>query len=148
MSIVRKVLWSLLLLILLSGAFFTGGYIGFTNGYAYRSFYASTTDAYITLRTIEAINSRKAAAAKEDLEQQLDTQIVEHWVGLVNKPLNYFSPARQDEDVVKNLMSKVAAYRKGHPSKTTDPDIKNAIEAVITLYDDGVAAGSPKGKRR
>ena len=148
MSIAKKVMWSLLFLFMLFAAFFTGGFIGYSNGYAYRSFYASTTDAYITLRTIESINSRKAAAAKEDLEQQLDTQIVEHWVGLVNKPLNYFSPARHDEDVVKNLMGKVAAYRKRHPSKTTDPDIKNAIEAVITLYDEGIAAGSPKGKRR
>ena len=148
MSIVRKVLWSLLLLILLSGAFFTGGYIGFTNGYAYRSFYASTTDAYITLRTIEAINSRKAAAAREDLEQQLDTRIVEHWAGLVNKPLDYFSPVKQDEEVVKNLMSKVAAYRRRHPSKTADPDTINAIEAVATRYYAGEVTSRPKRTQR
>jgi hypothetical protein len=148
MSLAKKAIWSLVFLLILFAVFFTGGFIGYNNGYAYRSFYASTTDAYITLRTIEAINSRKAAAAKEDLEQQLDTQIVEHWVGLVNKPLNYFSPARHDEDVVKNLMSKVAAYRKRHPSTTTDPDIKNAIEAVITLYDEGIAVGGMKGRRR
>ena len=148
MSIAKKVMWSLLFLFMLFAAFFTGGFIGYSNGYAYRSFYASTTDAYITLRTIESINSRKAAAAKEDLEQQLDTQIVEHWVGLVNKPLNYFSPARQDEDVVKNLMSKVAAYRRRHPSKTADPDTINAIEAVATRYYAGEVTSRPKRTQR
>ena len=148
MSLSNKVLWSLLFLLLVISAFFVGAFIGYSNGYEYRSFYASTTDAYVTLRTIEALSSRKSSVAKDDLEQQLDTQIVEHWVGLVNKPLNYFSPARQDDEVVRNLMSKVAAYRKRYPSKTADPEIKKAIEAVVTLYDEGTVAARPRGGRR
>lgn len=148
MSMTKKIFWPLLLLVLLCAAFFAGGYIGYSNGYAYRSFYASTTDAYLTLRTLEAMQSRKPASVREDLEQQLDRQIVEHWAGLIGKPLDYFSPVKQEDDVVKNLMSKVAAYRKKHPSKSSDPDTIVAIEAVVARYSQGEGAGRPKRTRR
>lgn len=148
MFIAKKVISSLLFLMLLFVAFVTGGFIGYSNGYAYRSFSTSSTDAFITLRTLEAINSRKAATAKEELEQQLDTQMVVHWAGLVNRPLDYFSPVRQDEEAVRSLMSKVAAYRKRHPSKTSDPDIRTAIETVVTRYYEGEVASRPKRTRR
>jgi len=148
MSIVKILLWSLLVLTLVAGAFYAGGSMGYANGYAYHSYYNSTTDAYVTLRTIEMINSRKAAAAKEDLEQRLDTEIVEHWAGLAGKPLDYFSPMRHDDEAVRKLMSKVAAYRKKYPSKTTNPDVRNAIETVVALYYDSTASAPQKRTRR
>jgi hypothetical protein len=72
--------------------------------------------------------------AQNQLESTLDTQIMEHWGGLINKPLN-FTMFSQDEEAVSKLMSKVAAYRKSNPHKIDDAEVKKAIETVVNRYN-------------
>jgi hypothetical protein len=133
MSKAKKVIWVLLIAALVFIAFIIGGIVGFNDGYAYHSFIASTSDAYLTLSTIESIDSNETVAAKAKLEQQLDARLIEHWAGLVHKPLS-FNLLPQNEEAVKKLMGKVAKYRKAHPQKIENPQVKSAIEAVITRY--------------
>jgi hypothetical protein len=129
----KKILWGLLFFVLLISAFFVGAFIGFNNGYAYRIFHAATSDAYITLCTIEAINAHEQVTAQAQLEQELDAHIVKHWDGLVNRPYDFiFLP--QNDEAMRIPMGKVAEYRKAHPSKTTDAKVKAAIDSVVNRY--------------
>jgi hypothetical protein len=71
---------------------------------------------------------------ERQLESDLDTELIEHWGGLVNKPL-YTSLLPQNDDAINNLMAKVVAYRKTHPTTMNDPKVKEAIETVIRRYE-------------
>jgi hypothetical protein len=133
MSPKRKIFMGFVILILLCIAFVSGAFIGFSQGYSYRVFHASVGDAYSTFRALEMINSGDIDAAKKHLEMALDTQIVEHWSGLVYKPLN-LSLLPQNETATNQLMSRVAAYRKTQPPITDDAKVKMAIETVVNRY--------------
>jgi len=130
----RKLLVGILSLILLCGTFIAGGFVGFTNGYAYRAYQASVTDAYLTMRALEMLNSNDIGGAKKHLESDLDTKITEHWSGMISKPWS-FSLLPQNEDATNKLMAKVVAYRKTAPSNTSEPKVKAAIDTVIKRYE-------------
>ncbi len=130
----RRLLVGVLSLILFCGTFIVGGFVGFTNGYAYRAYQASVTDSYLTMSALEMLNSNDIAGAKKHLEMDLDTKIIEHWSGMVNKPWS-FSLLPQNEDATNKLMAKVVDYRKTAPSNTSDPKVKEAIETVIKRYE-------------
>jgi predicted helicase len=85
------------------------------------------------MRALEMLNSNDIGGAKKHLEMDLDTKIIEHWNGLVNKPWS-FSLLPQNEDATNKLMAKVVAYRKMTPSITNEPQVKEAIETVINRY--------------
>jgi hypothetical protein len=148
MSTAKIVVWSLLVLALALVSYFAGTSLGYDRGYAigyaYHGFSNSSTNAYVTLSTIETLRARKTASAKEDLEQRLDTEIVEHWAGIVNLPADAFIPTRQDEESVRKLMGKVAAYRKKRPTRATDPAVRSAIEEVVARYSDSTAPARQK----
>jgi hypothetical protein len=152
MSIVKKVAASFVFLSLLVGAYYAGrseGYSkGYDTGFTYHQFSSSSSNAFVTLRNIETFNSRKRAAAMEDLEQRLDTEIIEHWAGIVSMPPDAVIPVRQDEETAKKIMSKVAAYRKKHPTRTTNPAYRSAIESVVARYYDASAEAPQKRPRR
>ena len=152
MSIVKRIAASLVFLSLLIGTYYAGRSAGYTKGYdsgfAYHQFSNSSSNAFITLRNIETLNSRKRAVAMEDLEQRLDTEILEHWTGIVSIPPEAVIPMRQDDETVRKIMGKVAAYRKKHPSRTTNPVVRSAIESVVARYYDGSAEAPQKRPRR
>ncbi|MDP2682611.1 MAG: hypothetical protein Q8P28_07385 [Deltaproteobacteria bacterium] len=129
----RKIVVGIVLVILLCGAFMAGGFIGFNNGYAFRVFQASVAESYFTMRTLELLNAGDLAEAKKYLESELDSHIIEHWSGLINKPLN-FTMLSQNDEAINRLMSKVVAYRTINPRKIDDAKVKETIETVVNRY--------------
>lgn len=129
----KKILTGIVFLILLCGAFIAGGFIGFINGYSYHVFQASAGNSYFSVRTLELLNSGDVSGAKTQLETELDSQIVEHWNGIVHKPLN-FGMLPEDDKATNDLMAKVATYRKTNPPKAEDAKVIEAIESVVHRY--------------
>jgi len=130
----KKVLLGILFVTIACGFFIVGGFVGFDNGYSYRVFQASVGDSYSTLRTIQMINSGDIKGAKKHLEMELDTEILEHWSGLSNKPF-IFNMLVENEVATKQLMAKVVAYRKTGPPITEDTKVKAAIDSVVIKYN-------------
>jgi hypothetical protein len=130
----RKILIGIVCLVILTGTFIAGGFIGFTNGYAYRAFQVSIGDSYLTMRKLEMLNSDDISGVKKQLESDLDTELIEHWSGLINTPWS-FRLLPQNDTATNKLMAKVVAYRKINPSTMNDPKVKEAIETVITRYE-------------
>lgn len=151
MPIIKMVAASLVVLALLVGAYYAGNSAGYAKGYdsgfAYHQFSNSSSSAFITLRTIETLNSRKRSVMMEDLEQRLDAEIIEHWAGIVSLPPGAVIPMRQDEETIKNIMGKVAVYRKKHPSRSTNPVVTNAVESVVARYYDSADAAQKWPRR-
>ncbi len=130
----KKVLLSILFVMFVCVAFIVGGFIGFNNGYSYRVFQASVGGSYSTFRAIQMINSGDIKGAKNHLEMELDTEIIEHWSGLENRPF-IFNMLVENEAATNQLMPKVAAYRKTRPPITEDAKVKAAIEKVVKKYN-------------
>jgi hypothetical protein len=129
----KKIVISIVCLALLSLAFLVGGFVGFNNGYAFRVYHASVADSYSTMRTLENLKSGDINQAEKQLESQLDSQLMEHWTGLVNKPLKFtFVPV--DDQAISQIMSQVATYRRNNPREIDDAKVKEAIEAVVARY--------------
>ncbi len=80
------------------------------------------------------LNSNDTSGAKKQLEMDLDTKIIEHSSGLINKPWS-FSLLPQNEDATNKLMAKVVAYRKTTPLITNNAKVKESIETVIKRYE-------------
>ncbi len=133
MTTKRKIYLGLILLTLLSITFAFGSVFGFYQGYSYRVFQASVGDAYQTFRVLEMINSGDSKSAKKSLEMELDTRLIEHWGGLINKPLN-LSLLPENHAATNRLMSYVVAYRKTRPAIIDDEQVKKAIETVVNRY--------------
>ncbi len=132
MSVKKKILWALLLLISVCGTFLIGGLFGFRLGYAYCVFNRSASEAYITLSALESVNAGNIKSTQDQLELRLDTHIVEHWSGFDNK---LFRILPYKTDAVNALMKKVALYRAMRPSKTDRLEVKNCIDEVVARYN-------------
>jgi hypothetical protein len=133
MAKAKKIIISLICLALLGLTFMIGGFVGFNNGYGFRIYQASIGDSYSTVRALEMINAGEISGAKKHLEAELDTQLIEHWSGLINKPVN-FALFPQNEEAVNHLMSEVARYRKSNPRKVDDVKVEDAIQTVVNRY--------------
>ena len=133
MTKLKKVIMGVVFVILLCGAFMAGGFVGFSNGYGFRVFQASVGDSFSTFRALEMINAGDIPGAKKHLEMELDTQIIKHWSGLINKPLN-FTMLSPNQEAINNLMGRVVAYRTTRPIQADDVKVKEAIETVISRY--------------
>jgi hypothetical protein len=132
----KIMLWFLLAIALLSAAFFFGGFVGFGQGYAYCVYHRSILDAHFTLNAIESVTAGEIKTAKEQLERQLDGHIIEHYTGLNSKPWISFNTFQQEKTAIRNIMSRVTAYREKHPSETSDQAVKSAIDMIINQYQD------------
>jgi hypothetical protein len=130
----RKILIGILCLLIFCGTFMIGAFIGWGYGYAYRAYQVSIGDSYLTMRKLEMLKSDDISGVEKQLESDLDVELIEHWSGLVNKPL-YISLLPQNESATNKLMAKVVAYRKANPTTMSDPKVKEAIATVIKRYD-------------
>jgi hypothetical protein len=129
----KKIIISLICLALLTLTFLAGGFVGFNNGYAFRVYHASIADSYYTMGTLETLKSGDITGAQRQLERLLDSQLMEHWSGLINKPLKFtFLP--NDDETTNKLMSRVANYRKNNPRKNDDAKVEEAIQTVVCRY--------------
>jgi hypothetical protein len=133
MAKLKKLLAGIVFLILLCGAFIAGGFVGFINGYSYRVFEASVDNSYFSVKTLEMLDAGDVSGAKTQLETELDSQIVEHWSGVINKPLN-FGMRPQNDKATNEIMAKVASYRKTNPHQAQDAKVLEAVESVVSRY--------------
>lgn len=135
MTKLKKIILSVVFLLLLCVSFIAGGFLGFSEGYAYRVYQGSIGDSFSTYRALEMINAGDITGAKKHLEMELDTEIIEHWSGLHSRPY-IFNMLVENEVATNQLMSKVAAYRKTRPPITEDAKVKAAIESVVKKYSE------------
>lgn len=133
MHIAKKILWVLLILISLCGAFVIGGLFGFQQGYAFSVFSRSASEAYKTLSELESVNASNIKLTQDQLEARLDTYIVEHCSGLDNRLFSLFP--YNNSDAVNSLMKKVASYVAMHPSRTDRTEVKNCIDTIVARYN-------------
>ena len=129
----KKIIISLICLALLALTFLAGSFVGFNNGYAFRVYHASVADSYFTMGTLETLKSGDITGAQKQLERLLDSQLMEHWSGLINKPLK-FTILPDDDETTNKLMSRVANYRKNNPRKIDDAKVEEAIQTVVRRY--------------
>ncbi len=129
----KKIVNIVVVIFLVASAFIAGGFVGFNNGYAFRVYHASIADSYFTMGTLETLKSGDITGAQKQLERLLDTQLMEHWSGLINKPLK-FTLLTEDDETTNKLMSRVATYRKNHPRKIDDAKVEEAIQTVVRRY--------------
>ena len=129
----KKIVSIVVFIFLVACSFIAGGFVGFSNGYAYRVYHASVADSYFTMGTLESLKSGDITGAQKQLERLLDSQIMEHWSGLINKPLK-FTILPEDDETTKQLMSRVATYRKNNPRKIDDTKVEEAIQTVVRRY--------------
>ncbi len=129
----KKIIISLICLALLALTILAAGFVGFNKGYAFRVYHASIADSYYTVGTLETLKSGDITGAQKQLERLLDSQLMEHWSGLINKPLKFTFLPNDHETTIK-LMSRVANYRKNNPRKIDDAKVEEAIQTVVRRY--------------
>lgn len=133
MTTLKKIILGIIFISLLAGAFMAAGFVGFNKGYAYSVFHFSILDSYFTVRALESLKNGDINGAKNQLEGVLDMHLLEHWGGLINKPLN-FALFSHDDEAMNQLMSKVAAYRIRNPRKNDDAKVEEALQTVVNHY--------------
>jgi hypothetical protein len=129
----KKIVVSIVCFTLLSLAFLIGGFVGFSNGYAFRVYHASIADSYFTMRTLQMLKSGDIDGAEKQLASQLDSQLMEHWSGLINKPLR-FTILPVDDQATNQIMFQVATYRRENPRKIDNAKVEEAIQTVVNRY--------------
>lgn len=130
----KRVILSLLFLLLLSIAYYAGGVVGFFQGSTSAS-YLSDSEAYSTSLALLKLRNEDYSGAIDLLETRLDTEIL-HCGAAEDSHKSiyniYWLVFRQGQkDTHSYLLSPVAEYRSKYPSTSMFPEVQQQVEDIL-----------------
>lgn len=130
----KRLFLAVLFIILLAVAHYSGGVLGFHQGF-HASMARRDSDAFATSRALIKLKNQDYEGAVDLLETRLDSEIIQCDAAKESyrTPYNIFwFIFRRDPQIARShLLAQVAAYRNKHPSVSTLPDVRRRILAIV-----------------
>jgi hypothetical protein len=130
----KRLLLAVLLIVLLAVAHYSGGVLGFHQGY-HASMARRDSDAFATSRALTQLRNQDYESAVDLLETRLDSEVIQCDAAKESyrSPYNIFWLIfRRDPQVARSqLLASVAEYRTKHPSISTLPEVRQRIAAIL-----------------
>jgi hypothetical protein len=130
----KHVLLAVLVILLLGAAHYSGGVLGFFQGYD-AAMSKRDSDAFATSLALIKLRNRDYAGAIDLLETRLDSEIIqcdaskESYRSLYNI---FWLIFRQDPQMTRgSLLLSVAEYRIKYPSVSTLPEVRERVTAIV-----------------
>jgi hypothetical protein len=134
----KKLLISLLFLLILTAVYYTGGVIGFFTGDD-SAMYFRDSDAYTTTLALSKLRNNDIRGAINLLETRLDLEIIQKDGARdsFHSPFNIFQFLFYDnpEKARRYLLSFVAEYRDQYPSTNILPEVRKKINDILARTD-------------
>lgn len=130
----KRLFLAVLFIILMAAAHYSGGVLGFYQGY-HASMVRRDSDAFATSRALINLRNQDYEGAVDLLETRLDSEIIQCDAAKESyrSPYNIFWLIfRRDPQVARShLLASVAEYRNKHPSVSTLPEVRQRISAIV-----------------
>ena len=125
----------LLILVFMAVSFYSGGVLGYLQGYESAKYFRDS-DAYSTTLVLEKMRSGDLEAAINMLETRLDQEIVLCGTteDAYRSPFNifWFVFGRVPGSTHRILLTAVAEYRKKYPSSSIFPEVRQQITEILS----------------